>query len=892
MRFSRKVRVILAILAVIVLVSGALAGYATYSFYFSPIPKTDGSLRVAGLQSEVVIYRDNWAVPHIYADNTHDLFFAQGYVHAQDRWWQMEISRYLGMGRLSELVGVNETIQNADWAIRTLGWYDAAQRDLEATSPETLGILDAYSAGVNAYIHDQSPKDLATEYSLLGLDAVLGILGGDFELEAWQPVDSLLWFKMMAWEQDSSLWSEIEQAELSRKLEPNLLESYDGGYPYNLHPTVFNNAELGLTPANSPSPTKPPILPDETTFEGPMGALDMPLVGGLSPELMTILGFTTSPASSAWVIQGAHTESGYPLIANDWQQAPEIPSAWFEMGLHCIAFGPECPYNMLGFTSAGVPGVLIGHNDQIAWGMSSLGADTQDLYLLRLNPEDPSQYEFEGEWTPLEQQTVQIEIRDAEPVEYPIYQTRFGPVITDLDTALLDAKIFKSPHQAIALHWMGLQTASDPVGVVLQINRAQNWEEFRTALTGWQTTPMDFLYADTLGNIGAQVAGRLPVRRVGHTGQVPIAGWEDRYEWRGTVPFEALPNVYNPPDGMIISANNAPVPLSYYGELAQKLNADDPALFGRIEQMNTVFGQQWNVGYRAARIETILESIERHTPETFARIQGDNQNIFAQELMPYLLNVTFDSPELTDALSWLKEWDLQNQMDSPQAILFALFWTRVAQLTYADELGEDPLLDEQLMWSLSQIAKDKHHRWWDDIRTEYTVETRDDIFAAAFQSAYDTLIERLGPDRLQWRWGDLHAVTFVSRVIGQEEFLGISTILDNGPFPINRGPQPVNGGAASVNLTAFTLVETETELDMVITSLPSMRIIMDLNDFGSSRAMHSTGQSGHPASGHYDDMIPAWQAIEYHDMRWDAEIIRQSAADRLELQPSNETENE
>ncbi|MBZ0316744.1 MAG: penicillin acylase family protein, partial [Anaerolineae bacterium] len=362
------------------------------------------------------------------------------------------------------------------------------------------------------------------------------------------------------------------------------------------------------------------------------------------------------------------------------------------------------------------------------------------------------------------------------------------------------------------------------------------------------------------------------------------------YEWRGAVPFDALPNVYNPPDGMIISANNAPVPLNYYSQLAQKLNADDPALFGRIEQMNTVFGQQWNVGYRAARIETILESIERHTPETFARIQGDNQNIFAQELMPYLLNITFDSVELTDALNWLKEWDLQNQMDSPQAILFALFWTRIAQLTYADELGEDPVLDEQLMWSLSQLAKDKHHRWWDDTRTEYTVETRDDIFAAAFQSAYDTLAERLGPDRLQWRWGDLHAVTFVSRVIGQEEFLGISTILDNGPFPINRGPQPVNGGAASVNLTAFTLVETETELDMVITSLPSMRIIMDLNDFGSSRAMHSTGQSGHPASGHYDDMIPAWQAIEYHDMRWDAEIIRQNAADRLELQPSNETE--
>lgn len=892
MQLKRKVRIFLAILAVIVLVSGALAGYATYSFYFDPIPKTDGSLNVVGLQSEVVIYRDSWGVPHIYAENSHDLFFAQGYVHAQDRWWQMELSRYLGMGRLSELIGVNKTIQNADWAIRTLGWYEAAQHDWEVTPPETRVILEAYSAGINAYIQDQSPNDLATEYSLLGLDAVLGILGGDFELEEWRPVDSLLWFKMMAWEQETSFWSEIEHAKLARALDPDLFASYDGGYPYALHPTIFSSAELGLSSQPSSTPTKPPIPLDEAEFGGPIGAVAMPLVGELSPELMMILGFTIAPASSAWVIQGEHTESGYPLLANDWQAAPEIPSPWFEMGLHCVAFSPECPYNTAGFTSAGVPGILIGHNDQIAWGMSALGADTQDLYLLRLNPDDPTQYEFEGDWVAMEQQTVQIEVRDAEPLEYTIYQTRFGPVITDLDVVRSDAKIFKSQNQALAFHWAALSNPSDAVGVILQINRAQGWSDFRAALAGWQNTPMNFLYADTLGNIGAQVAGWMPVRTIGHSGQVPIPGWENHYEWRGAVPFENLPMVYNPPDGMIISANNSPVPASYYTQLARQLNADDPALFGRTEQMNAEFGQQWNVGYRAARIEHLLTSIIRHTPETFARIQGDHQNTFAQALIPYLLDLQFESVELTDALNWLKEWDLQNQMDSPQAILFTLFWARIAQMTYADEIGENPVMDEQLMWSLSQLAADNHNAWWDDARTEYTTETRDDILVAAFQDAYDTLIERLGSDRLQWRWGDLLAVTFTSRVIGHEEFLGLGNILDNGPFPINRGPHPVNGGMASVNLTTFGIDETETELDLVATSVTAMRIIMDLNDFSSSRTMHSTGQSGHPASGHYDDMIPAWQAVEYHDMRWDAEIIRQNASDRLELQPAPPSENE
>jgi penicillin amidase len=883
---KRSVRIGLTVLAVVILVSGLLAGYATYSFYFDPIPKTDGSLEVAGLQSEVLIYRDNWGVPHIYADNTHDLFFAQGYVHAQERWWQMELSRYLAMGRLSELIGVNETIQNADKIIRTLGWQQAAEQDLAAATPQTLATLEAYSAGVNAYIQDDSPNDLAIEYNLLGLDAVLGILGGDFELETWQPIHSLLWFKTMAWEQDSSFWSEIEHARLSRKLDTPLFDSYYVNYPYNTSPTLYSNAELGLTPQTTPTPDKPPVLPEEVTFEGPMGALDMPLVGAMSPEIFAILGFTNAPASSAWVMHGAHTESGYPLLATDWQQGPQIPSAWFEMGLHCTTFNPDCPYNVAGFTSAGVPGVIIGHNDQIAWGMASLAADEQDLYLLQLNPDDLTQYQFEGDWVSMESEVVELEIRDADPLEYSIYQTHFGPVITDLAIVETDDKIFKQPHQALALRWSGLSTSGDLAGVILRINRAQTWLEFRMALQGWTSTPQNFLYADTMGNIGAQTAGEIPVRRAGHTGLVPMPGWEDRFDWRGNIPFEELPSVFNPPDGVIISANNAPVPLSYYTRLAQELSADNPELFGRTEQINVQFAQLWDMGYRADRIQTILESIERHTPDTFARVQGDNQNAFAEKLLPYLFDLELESPELADGLNWLKEWDLQNHMDSPQAVLFTLLWTRIVQFTYSDEIGADSRLNEQVMGSVLQLVRDNHHQWWDDTTTEYTVETRDDILRAAFQDAYNALIERLGSDRTQWRWGDLHSVTFISRLIGQEDILGIGTILDNGPFPINRGPYPVSGGMTAVNTTHFDILEDEAELAFSVTAIPSLRIIMDLNDFESSRAMHSTGQSGHPASGHYDDMIPAWQAVEYHDMRWDAELIQQNAADRLELQPA------
>jgi penicillin amidase len=316
------------------------------------------------------------------------------------------------------------------------------------------------------------------------------------------------------------------------------------------------------------------------------------------------------------------------------------------------------------------------------------------------------------------------------------------------------------------------------------------------------------------------------------------------------------------------------------------LSQQNPAVYGQAEQLNVRFSQEWDVGYRAARIEAMLRSGEDYTQDTFAQIQGDNHNLFAEHFLPYVFRLQFDDPALVETLTWLKEWDLQDTIDSPQAAFFAVFWSEIARLTFADQLGYESDGLAQTMLATSQLAAEPDHPWWDLSETTDKIETRDDILREAFQNAYNVLQEQLGPDRTQWRWGDLHTGTFVSRLIGQPDILAISTVLDIGPFPINSNPYPMSGGTASVNATTFTVTQDGTDEPFKVLTAPSFRIILDLSDFANSRAMHTTGQSGHPASGHYDDMIVPWQTIEYHDLRWGATDIQQSATDQLDLRPA------
>ncbi|MCB9436161.1 MAG: penicillin acylase family protein [Anaerolineales bacterium] len=845
----RVLRFAIILIAILLLGSGGIAGYVAYSVYFRPLPKTSGTNAILGLNDTASVYRDSWAIPQIFATNTHDLFFVQGYVHAQDRWWQMELGRFMAMGRLHEIFAPDDSIITADRLMLSLDWDEIARAEWQQTPPATRDILQAYSDGVNAYILERDMESLASEYGLVGLsgrlDNLLVYLGRDAPVEPWEPYHTLLIAKLFGWMNDGDLWAELDQAALNEYLDAELLSVYQ---PPMSGLTVWGEAATHGTGT--------PMV-SASTYD--IADLRARLLDGLTPELIAMLGLEPSVGGNLWVVSGEHTESGKPLLGNDYHMPIEIPSTWYEMGLYCVDLA--CPYTLTGFSLPGIPGIVVGHNEQIAWGINPLRADILDWVVLHLNPNDPTQYVVDGTWVSFQQESINFFPDDEEAPIYTINRSRYGPVLTDLagDTAL-------------ALQW---EQVGEPVTALLNLNRATNWDEFRDAVQGWQWTPFAFAYADTSNNIGYQVAGQLPIRTAGQSRHVPVDSLNDDPQWLGTIPFELLPSLYNPPSGMIVDANNL-IAATYSDSTQQLLGNLYPEQVGGVW---VALSRQWALDTRATRLVNLLHAVDLHTVDSFTQIQGDNFNVFAQRLMPYL----FDLPiEDQDALAWFKEWDLQNHMDNPQAALFAVFWSELAHLTFDDQLLMPNTGGEREMATVLAILDQPQHPWWDDATTPFTYETRDNLLQTAFVNAYEWMMENMGEDRTEWRWGLLHQGTFVSRVIGYENN---SLIVNSGPFALNHGPYEMSGGTGIINATAYQLTE---DAQFLVRTLPAYRLIVDLDDFGNSRAMHTTGQSGHPASDHYKDMIVPWRTIEYHDVQWGANAIREQATKRLELEPIRE----
>ncbi|NDJ85810.1 MAG: penicillin acylase family protein [Chloroflexi bacterium] len=885
MRRKKLLQIALIVFIVVVLSTGGLAGYVGYSLYFSPLPETSGRQRVAGLRDNVSVYRDSWAIPQIYATNVDDLFFAQGYVHAQERWWQMELARYLGMGRLSEIFTGNATAQRADRLMLTLDWAGAAQNMWEHASPQTRVTVEAFSRGINAYIGERQVHDLASEYGLLGLsgqyDRLLDYLRSETQVDPWEPYHTFMLALMFGWEMSGNLQDELAGLEASPPLNGPELTSLP---PFDeTVSTVLKVSDLNLAGTEAPLilPTTPlpalwPADPEALLGYSLLRASDF-------QSFLATLGLQVNLGGNSWVVNGDYTASGKPLLANDIHMAPEIPSPWFEMGLFCVTPSDSCPYVVSGLSLPGIPGIIVGHNERIAWGINPLPVDTQDVYLLRLDPSNPLHYLVDGESIPLQRSTTPITTEDREnPIEHTRYQSQYGPVITDIE-ALQASKNDEQIDEVAALHWAPSAYNSTFLDAVLMLNQAQGWDEFRAALRDWNWPAQGFVYADVDNNIGYQVAGGIPIRHSKHDGQSPVPGWDSTYRWRGFVPFELLPSVLNPERGWIIDADNPVVPPTYEAWVVQTLiNADDKYRDGSI---HVSFGSQWASAQRTQKIEDLLAAIHKHTVESFAQIQGNNHNTYGQEVLPYLIALNFDTRREQDALDWLKEWDLQNHVDSGQAGLFNVFWLGLLQACFADQVGPANLNQAQYTSLLLSILDEPDSPWWDDITTPNYQETRDEILMSAFSVALDLLVDSLGDELEEWRWGDIHGGRFTSAIIGERAFLNTDLAINTGPFPINRGPYDISGGPGSINTTQF-IRGKDVEVDILqLTAVPSYRVIINLDDFNHSRAMHTTGQSGHAASEHYDDMIVPWRTIEYHDVLWGVDTIRQQTNKHLDLRP-------
>jgi penicillin G amidase len=800
---KRVGRVLLVIGILVLVLVVVLAAVGTW-FVRRPWPQVNGTISVAGLTAPVEVIRDEWGVPHIYAENEADLFFANGYVHAQDRLWQMEFNRRIASGTLSQALG--EATLSTDLYLRTVGLRRAAEKDWALVDDETRAILEAYAGGVNAYI-DTHRGRLPLEFTILGVDPA-----------PWTPVDTLAWGKVMAQTLSGNYKAELLRARLIAGLGAEAAGQLMPAYP-----------EDG-----------PFIVPPEAGGYAWLRGKDIP-----SPLADLGLGIGQSHVdwgSNNWVIHGSRTETGMPLLANDMHLGLDMPAIWYEIGLHGGRF------DSVGYSFPAVPMIIVGHNTRVAWAVTNLPADVQDLYIERLDdPENPTRYEFQGEWHDLEIVHEVLEVKDAEPVPLEVWITGHGPIINDVVGGLEGG-------EPLALRWTALD-GTRLFRAVLSLNVASNWDEFREALRYWDVPSQNFMYADVEGNIGYQSPGLIPMRVPGHLGSVPVPGWTGEYEWQGYIPFEELPRAFNPPAGYLVSANNKVVSDEYPYHLTS----------------------DWSAPYRARRITDLLAADNQVTLEDIRTIHGQTYSLPAEALRAYLLEAEAGSDLASQALDLVREWDVYLECDCPGAAVYEVWYWFLVQNTFGDELGED-LMDVYLGASnnhtqlLIELLADGGSPWFDDIGTG-GVEAWDNIVAQSLEDAVGWLSEHHGQDPQGWEWGQLHTKTFVHQPLGQS---GIGLLEDL----FNSDTFPAPGDNFTVNAASFSYRDPFTMDEGV-----SQRYVADPSDWDNSRSTHTTGQSGQIFHKHREDFIPLWRNVEYHPMLFSREAVQSAAEATLTLTP-------
>jgi penicillin amidase len=834
----RAIRGFLVGILVLILILAILVAAVVPLTIRRSFPKVDGDFKITGLQGPVEIYRDAYGIPQIYATTTHDLFFTQGYVHAQDRFWQMDFWRHIGSGRLSEMFGAGEL--DTDRFLRTLGWARVAQQELNQADPETLSILQAYADGVNAYLADHKGSALSFEY------AILKLLSPNYQVEPWTPLNTLTWAKVMSWDLGGNMDMEIYRARLLKTMTPEQVAELVPPYPSD-HPIIV------------PTPNTSASSEGEASLglwrDAQVGAELKALTNQMQGLQNILRPLESGIGSNNWTISGKLTASGKPLLANDPHLASQLPSIWYENGLHCVTKGPACPYEVTGFSFPGAPGVIIGHNDRIAWGVTNVNPDVEDLYIEKINPQNPNQYEYKGQWENMRIVNETLKISNGKTEALTVRYTRHGPIISDTYGDLKDftqkAGIPLPDHYAIALQWTALEP-SQTYEAFLKFDQAQNWDEFRQAAQYLAVPAQNLVYADVDGNIGYQTPGNIPIRSQGD-GTLPVPGWTGETEWTGYIPFDQLPYAYNPPQGFIATANNAVV------------GPDYPYLITK----------DWNYGFRAARIVDMIQNAPGPIDIAYIqKMQGDDKDLLAESLVPILMKLPLDDTRLQNARQILQGWDFQDRMDSAPAGLYNAFYQHLLADTFNDELPKDMPAEGGDRWFevLSSIAQQPDSPWWDNKNTPAT-ETRDQIFRQALTEAVDELSKSLGSDPQQWQWGKLHTLTFLNQSLGESGVAPIEALL-------NRGPFQTSGGSSIVNATGWNASEP-----YQVKTLPSLRMIVDLSNLQNSLSIHTTGQSGHAYSPHYVDMADMWRKIQYLPMLWERAQIEQQAKDHMHLEP-------
>jgi len=826
-------------LFILVLLLGAVA-FGVYTVRNS-FPQVEGVLEVEGLVSQVEVLRDDLGVPHIYASNQHDLFFAQGYTHAQERFYQMDFWRHLGAGRLSEMFGASQV--ETDMFLRSLGWEAIAEEEWATLGSPSRDILQSYADGVNAYLDTHSGSEISLEYAILPLQ------NSEYEIDPWSPVNTLTWTKVMSWDLSGNMSAEIERAVLGRTLMPEQVEQLYPPFPEDRPVIVEGRFRAQATRSVA-------HVPDEAVV-----ALSSAEAAADRLWALTGGGFE-GIGSNNWVLSGDLTTTGMPLLANDTHLANQMPSIWYENGLHCTDDSVDCPYQLVGFSFAGTPGIVIGHNSHHGWGVTTEAADTQDLFIERVNPDDPGQYEVEGTWADFEVREETIEVGGGDDLTYEVLSTRHGPVISEtfLDEDPFDesATVVAPDEYVVALAWQSLEP-STLVDAIVGMNVATSYEEFRDAVALWDVAAQNVVYADIEGNIAYHSTGEIPVRASGD-GRYPVPGWTSESEWEGTVPFEQMPSMLNPEQGYIQSANQ-------------------PVLRPGVEPLISVDGAS---GYRASRIEQMIEGTNEHSVATMQQMHFDAWDGGAELIVPHLLAIDSTGDEtLADTQAHLKGWSsggaaFQDEARSAGAALYQAIWRQILALTFHDDLPEDfwPAGGGRWFEVVRGLLDEPEDPFWDDSGT-VDVETRDEILRESMRRGRIEVADLLGDDPQDWTWGALHIAHFENQTLGQS---GIGPV----EWLFNRtAPARVGGSESVVNAVGWDPTESY-EVNWV----PSERMVVDLGNLDASSFIHTTGQSGHAFAKHYESMLEMWTDGRQGPMPFTREAVEEVAVDALTLVPA------
>ncbi|KRD43050.1 penicillin amidase [Cellulomonas sp. Root930] len=820
-----------------------------------PLPEVSGEKELAGLDADVIVTRDDRGVPTITATTSRDLFRAQGYVAAQDRFFEMDYRRHVTSGRLSELVGENEDALAADKVIRTFGWRRVAQQEWDLLQPATRDALQAYADGVNDYLADRDPGAVAVEYSVLGLQVDVAAP------EEWDPVDSLAWLKAMAWDLRGNYDAELERAASYSTIgDVARVEELFPTYPQDLNLPILTAADLPVTTVEQAASRTTSLDLDSADLQEAMASASAALAA--VPHLV---GDGEGVGSNSWVVSGALTESGKPLLANDPHLGISAPGIWEQIGLRCDDVSAACPYDVSGFAFAGLPGVVIGHNASLAWGLTNLGADVTDFVLERVD-EDTTR--LDGASAPITERTEVIKVNGGDDVRLTVRESVHGPLVSDV-LDLVGVGTAPVPEGApgrtfeVALAWTALQPGRT-MDAVLAINVAKTAADIQAAAALFDVPSQNIVFATTDGHIGYQAPGRIPVRANVSDGPVPSdgtwprPGWDSRYDWQGFVDAAAMPRALDPVEGFVVTANQAVTPAG----------------------VGPFLTDDWDYGYRAQRIRTLLTAAttdDKVDVADMARIQSDEHSPFADVLVPVLLTLDIEDSFYDDGQELLRTWDRVQSSDSAAAAYFAAVWVDVLRSAFADDLpeGYGPNGGSRWLEVVRRLLEEPASPWWDDKTTAGVVEGRDEVLTRAMVEARRQLTAQLGRDASDWRWGLVHTAAPEHPVLGGASLPGVIRNL------VNPDAVAVGGGSSIVNATAW---DASSE-SFGVTAGPSMRMVVDLGDLDASTWVTFTGASGHPASVHYSDQLGPWSRGETFPWPFTQAATEADARDRLTLTP-------